>query len=71
MFCLDTAHILDDHITQNLANAVQDILGNWELDSASLTYAIAENGSNFFVILHHSRLNKDYLFWIQFGPLYQ
>ena len=31
-FCLDTEPVLDDHTGQNLADAVQDILGNWELD---------------------------------------
>ena len=46
-FYLDTESVLDDHTGQNLADAVQDILGNWELDSANLICAKMDNGSNF------------------------
>ena len=59
-FCLDTVPILDDHTGQNLADAVQDILGNWELDSANLICATTDNGSNFvsaFTILDWTRIS--------------
>ena len=46
-FCLDTVPVLDDHTGQYLADAVQDILGNLELDSANLICATTDNGSNF------------------------
>ena len=68
----DTVPVLDDHTGQNLAYAVQDILGNWELDLTNLIGAVMGNGSNFvsaFTI--HSRLNRVLLFWVQFGPLCQ
>ena len=55
----DTIPVLDDHTGQNLAFAVQDILGNWELDLTNLIGAVMGNGSNFvsaFTI--HSRLNR-------------
>ena len=59
-FCLDTVPVLDDHTGKNLADAVQDILGNWELDSANLICATMNNGSNFvsaFTILDWTRLS--------------
>ena len=59
-FCLDTVPILDDHTGQNLANTVQDILGNWELDSVNLICATTDNGSNFvsaFTILDWTRIS--------------
>ena len=59
-FCLDTIPVLDDHPGQNLADAVQDILRNWELDLANLICATTDNGSNFvsvFTILDWTRLS--------------
>ena len=59
-FCLDTVPILDDHTGQNLADAIQDILGNWELDSVNLICATTDNGSNFvsaFTILDWRRIS--------------
>ena len=35
-FCLHIVPILQDHTGQNLAEAVQDVLANWELDPANL-----------------------------------
>ena len=46
-FCLDTVPILQDHTGQNLAEAVQDALANWVLNSANLICATTDNGSNF------------------------
>ena len=59
-FCLDTIPVVDDHIGQNLADAVQNILVNWELDSANLICATTDNGSNFvsaFTILNWTRIS--------------
>ena len=59
-FCLDSVPIVDDHTGQNLADAVQDILVNWELDSANLICAPTDNGSNFvsaFTILDWTRIS--------------
>ena len=47
MFCLDTVPVLDNHTGQNLADVIQDILGNWELHLANLICATMDNGSYF------------------------
>ena len=60
IFCLDTVLILQGHTGQNLAKAVQDVLANWELDSANLICATTDNGSNFlsaFNILNWMRVS--------------
>ena len=41
-FCLDTVPVLQDHIGQNLAEAVEDILENWEIDPANLICATTD-----------------------------
>ena len=46
-FCLDTVPLFEDHTGQNLAEAFQDILRNWELDSDNLVGITTDNGSNF------------------------
>ena len=35
-FCLDTVPILQDHTGHNLAEAIQDVMANWELDPTNL-----------------------------------
>ena len=56
-FCLDTVPVLQYHTGQNLAEAVEDILANWELDPANLICATTDNGSKF----QHS------IFWTGWG----
>jgi hypothetical protein len=46
-YCLDTVPLFEDHTGQNLAEAVQDILANWELTSERLVCTTTDNGSNF------------------------
>jgi hypothetical protein len=46
-YCLDTVPLFEDHTGQNLAEAVQDILANWELTSERLVCTTINNGSNF------------------------
>ena len=43
-FCLDSVPVLDDHTDPD---AVQEVLGNSELDSANPICATTDNGSNF------------------------
>ena len=42
-FCLDTVPLLKDHTGQNLAEAFQDILRNWRLDSDNLVGTTTDN----------------------------
>ena len=49
-FCLDTVPVLDNHTGKNLADSVQDIQRNWELDSVNLICATMDNGSNYVSI---------------------
>ena len=46
-YCLDTVPIFEDHTGQNLADAIQDILANWELKPEDLVGTTTDNGSNF------------------------
>ena len=59
-FCLDTVPILQDHTGHNLAEAIQDVMANWELDPTNLVCVTTDNGSNFlsaFNILNWMRIS--------------
>ena len=59
-YCLDTVPLFEDHTGQNLADALQDILANWELKAESLVVTTTDNGSNFvlaFQLLEYPRLS--------------
>ena len=51
-FCLDTVPVLQYHTGQNLAEAVEDILANWELDPANFICATTDIGSKFLSALN-------------------
>ena len=58
--CLDTVPLFIDHTGQNLAEAFQDVLENWNLSQNRLVFTITDNGSNFisaFDLLELPRLN--------------
>jgi len=58
--CLDTAPLFMDHMGQNLAEAFQDILANWNLSQDKLVFTTTDNGSNFisaFDLLELPRLS--------------
>ena len=44
--CLDTAPLFMDHTGQNLAEAFQDIVANWNLSQDKLVFTTTDNGSN-------------------------
>ena len=46
-FCLDTVPLFEDHTGQNIGEAIQDILMNWNLSPDSLVATTTDNGSNF------------------------
>lgn len=46
-FCLDTIPLFQDHTGQNIAEAIKDILENWELSPDNLVATTTDNGSNF------------------------
>ena len=59
-YCLDTVPLFEDHTGQNIADALQDILANWELKAESLVVTTTDNGSNFvlaFQLLEYPRLS--------------
>ena len=52
-FCLDTIPLFSDHTGQNIADAIQDILLNWNLESGNLLITTTDNGSNFVAAFHN------------------
>ena len=59
-YCLDTIPLFEDHTGQNVADALQDILANWELKAESLVVTTTDNCSNFvlaFQLLEYLRLS--------------
>ena len=51
-FCLDTVPLFSDHTGQNIADAIQDILLNWNLEADNLI-TTTDNGSNFIAAFHN------------------
>ena len=47
--CLDTAPLFSDHTGQNIAEAFQDVLGNWNICVSRVTASTTDNDSNFVV----------------------
>ena len=45
--CLDTVAIFQDHTGKNIAEAFQDVLGNWGRSISSVVATTTDNGSNF------------------------
>ena len=45
-FCLGTVYISTDHTGQNIAEAITDILDNWELPPDKLVATTTDNGLN-------------------------
>ena len=46
-FCLDTVPLFEDHTGQNIIEAIQDVLTNWNLSTEYLVATTTDNGSNF------------------------
>ena len=44
--CLDTVPLSTDHTGQNIADAMKDVLENWDLHTADLIASTTDNGSN-------------------------
>ena len=45
--CLDTVPLFSDHTGQNIAEAFQDVLGNWNISMSCVIASTTDNGSNF------------------------
>ena len=45
--CLDTVPLFNDHTGQNIAEAFQDVLANWNISMSHITSSTTDNGSNF------------------------
>ena len=45
--CLDTVPLFSDHTGQNIAEAFQDVLANWNISMSRVTASTTDNGSNF------------------------
>ena len=45
--CLDTIPLFNDHTGQNIAEAFQDVLANWNISMSRITSSTTDNGSNF------------------------
>ena len=45
--CLDTVPLFSDHTGQNIAEAFQDVLVNWNISMSRVTASTTDNGSNF------------------------
>ena len=46
-FCLETLPVFKDHTGENIADAICDVLSNWNLDPKNLIATTTDNGSNF------------------------
>ena len=46
-FCLETLPLFKDHTGENIADAICDVLSNWNLDPRNLIATTTDNGSNF------------------------
>lgn len=46
-YCLDTVPLLIDHTGENIAETLNDVLANWNLDHNKLVATTTDNGSNF------------------------
>ena len=51
-FCLDTVPLFEDHTGQNIAEAFQDILANWDLSTEHLVATTTDNGTIFITGLN-------------------
>ena len=57
-FTLETVPMFEDHTGQNIADAVVDILDNWNLEGSKLIATTTDNGSNFaFKSLEWTRIS--------------
>ena len=59
-FCLNTVPLFEDHTGQNITEALEDILDNWELSPENLVATTTDNGSNFvagFAALDWTRIS--------------
>ena len=45
--CLDIVPLYNDHTGQNIAEAFQDVLANWNISMSRITFSTTDNGSNF------------------------
>ena len=45
--CLDTVPLYNDHTGQNIAEAFQDVLANWNISMSRITSSTTDNSSNF------------------------
>ena len=45
-FCLETVPLFVDHMVQNIADAISDILDNWDLSRGNLVASTTDSGSN-------------------------
>ena len=45
--CLDTVSLFEDHTGQNIADAFEEVLGNWNLCSSRLVTTTTDNGTNY------------------------
>ena len=52
-FCLDTIPLFSGHTGQNIADAIQDILLNWNLEADNLLINTTDNGLNFVAAFHN------------------
>ena len=65
-FCLDTVPLFEDHTGQNIGEAIQDILMNWNLTPDSLVATTTDNGSNFIAgmdLMGWTRLSSLVITW--------
>ena len=57
-----TVPLFIDHTGQNLAEAFQDVLGNWNLSQDKLVFTTTDNGSNFISVFHILELPRQSCF---------
>ena len=48
-FCLETVPVVKDHMGENIAEAMTEVLDNWNLNPTNLVATTTDNGSN---VLH-------------------
>ena len=51
-FCLETVPIFEDHTGQNIADAITDVLENWELSPKKLVAFTTDSWSNIVSAFH-------------------
>ena len=50
-YCLSTFPLHEDHTGKNLADAVTDVLTNWNLNADQIVAATTNNASNIITVL--------------------